>query len=271
MFTITNKYKKLIKLLKLDKPLIIFDIETTGLVIYKDKICELAYIKILPDGRTKKEEMIFNPEIPITREATAIHGLKERDVNNKPTFRQKTQELWEIFNNCYYSGFNIVNFDLPILRREFIRVGMDFNYEMSQIIDTRVIYQHMVPRSLSATYRYYTGKEFKQDHTALGDVEITAEILVEQLEKYNEIQDLKFVNKIHQVSDSAYVDRTRKFYWRHGEAFFAFSKYRDMALAEVAKLHPRFLQWILKADFSDETKNVVKKALNEKKDKSDNK
>jgi len=99
MFITANKFKKLVKLLKLDKPLVIFDIETTGSVIFKDKICELAYIKIWPDGRVKKDEMIFNPEISIDREASAVHGLTQKDVKDKPTFRQKAQELWEIFNH----------------------------------------------------------------------------------------------------------------------------------------------------------------------------
>jgi len=263
MFIITNKFKKLVKLLNLNKPLVIFDIETTGLVIYKDKIVEIAYIKIWQDGRVKKDEIIFNPQIPITREATAIHDLSKKDVQGKPTFRQKAQELWDVFNNCYYSGFNIMNFDLPILRREFIRVGMSFDYTISQIIDAKILFQHMSPRSLSSAYRHYCSKEFKQHHTALGDVEVTAEILIKQLEKYQEIRDWNFVNKIHQAPDNAYVDNTRKFYWRNGEAYFAFSKYRDVALSEVAKMHPEFLKWVLSADFSDETKNIVKKALEE--------
>ena len=154
-----------------------------------------------------------------------------------------------------------MNFDLPILRREFIRVGIDFNFKALQIIDSRVIYQYMVPRSLSATYRYYCGKEFKQDHTASGDAEITAEILVKQLEKYNEIIDWKFVNKIHQLTEEVYIDSSRKFYWKNGKAYFAFSEYRGIALAEVAKTHPEFLQWILKSDFSNEAKSIVKKAI----------
>lgn len=264
MFITTNKFKKLTKLLKLDKPLIIFDVETTGLVIYKDKIVEIAYIKIWADGRVKKDEIIIDPQITISREATAVHGLTKKDVAGKPTFRQKAQEIWDTFNNCYYNGFNIINFDLPILRREFIRVGMNFEYKIFQIIDSRIIYQHMVPRSLSATYKYYCNKEFDQEHTALGDTEITAEIFIKQLERYNEIRDWQFVNKIHQSTEEIYIDNARKFYWKGGKTYFAFSKYRNIALAEVAKTHPEFLQWILKADFSDETKNIVKKALKKK-------
>ncbi|MBU4000195.1 3'-5' exonuclease [Patescibacteria group bacterium] len=261
MFILSDKFKKIAKTLKLDKPLVIFDVETTGNVIYKDKIIELAYIKIYLDGRVKKEEMMLDPQMQISREATAVHGLINKDVSGKPTFMKKAQEIWEIFNGCFYGGFNVMNFDLPILRREFIRVGMDFDYNISQIVDSRIIYQHMVPRSLAATYRYYCGKEFNQSHTALGDVEVAAEILAKQLDKYSEIGDWGFINKIHQSPENSYVDSSRKFYWRHGRAHFAFSKYRGIALSEVAKVNPKFLKWILAADFSEETKTIVKKAL----------
>ncbi len=263
MFIVNNKFKKITKLLKLDKPLVIFDIETTGLVIYQDKIVEIAFIKIFIDGRVKKEEMIFDPQIVISREATAIHGLTKKDVRGKPVFRQKAQELWETFNDCYYGGFNVMNFDLPILRREFIRVGMDFDYKIAQIIDSRILFQHMVPRSLSTAYQYYCNKNFQQAHTALGDVEVSAEILAKQLEHYMEIRDKNFINKIHHHSPESYIDNTRKFYWKNGKAYFAFSEYRDVALAKVAKIDVKFLKWLLSADFSDETKNIVKKALDE--------
>ncbi len=261
MFILSDKFKKIAKTLKLDKPLVIFDLETTGRVIYQDKIVEIAYIKIFVDGRVKKEEIMLDPQMLISREATAVHGLANKDVEGKPAFRKKAQEIWEVFNNCYYSGFNVLNFDLPILRREFIRVGMDFDYKISQIIDSKIIYQYMVPRSLSASYKYYCNKEFKQSHTAMGDVEIAADILVRQLEKYNEIRDWDFIGKIHESPENSHVDNARKFYWKYGKAYFAFSQYRDTALSEVAKIHPKFLKWMLSADFSEETKSIIRKAL----------
>ncbi|MBU4347677.1 3'-5' exonuclease [Patescibacteria group bacterium] len=264
MFIISDPLKKIIKLLKLDKPLVIFDVETTGSAISEDKIVELAFIKIWPDGRIKKEEMILNPEIPISPEASTIHGLADQDVDDKPTFRQVAQELWEIFNDCYYAGFNVMNFDLMILRREFIRIGMHFDYETSRIIDSKVLFQYLAPSTLSAAYEFYCRKDYKQEHTALGDVEVAAEILIRQLERYKEVRDWEFVNKIHQAPDNPselFIDNTRKFYWRRGEAYFAFSKHRDKSLAQVAEDDPKFLKWILSADFSDETKNIVREAL----------
>ncbi|MFH1522198.1 MAG: 3'-5' exonuclease [Patescibacteria group bacterium] len=262
MFIITNKYKKIIKLLKLDKPLIIFDIETTGLALSQDRIVQLAYIKIWREGKVKKEDLIFNPEIEISAEATEIHGIKDKDVQGKPRFKDKANELWETFNDCYYSGFNIMNFDLPMIKREFIRVGLDFVYKINSIIDTKVIYQGMVSNTLSNAYKYYCRKNYVTPYSALADADAATEVLVKQLEKYNECRDWNFLNEIHKnFSDDSDIYSTHKFYWREGEAYFSFSKYKDMSLAAVAKKDPDFLKWILEADFSDRAKAIVKKTL----------
>lgn len=268
----TSIYKKLTKLLKFEKSLVIFDIETTGLNISSDKIVELAYVKVWPNGRVKKDDMLLNPEMKITLEASAVHGIRSQDVKDKPAFRVKSQELWDVFNGCYYSGFNIINFDLPILRREFIRVGMDFEYVTSDIIDSREIFLKMVPRTLSSSYEYYCKRKLNEWHTALNDTEATAEILVRQLEKYKEIRDWEFINKLHQTEEEA-MDSTRKFYWLHGTAYFAFSKYRDKSLKQIARNDPKFLEWILAADFNDDVKSVVRMALEgkEQENKENNK
>ena len=263
----TNLYKKIVKLLKLDKPLVIFDIESTGLNLHSDKIVELAYIKIWPNSKTKKDDMLINPEMKIGREAIAVHGIRNRYIKDKPVFRDKAQEIWDVFNDSYYSGFNIMNFDLPLLRREFIRCGMDFEYSAKQIIDTRELFLKMVPRTLSSTYEYYCDKDFKQWHTALIDTEVSAEILVKQLERYKECRDWEFINKIHSTEKGEPRDGTRKFYWLRGQAYFAFSKYRDRSLKEIAREDPDFLEWMLEADFSKEDKTIVEKTLNDNTDK----
>lgn len=254
-------FNKINKFLKLDKPLVIFDLETTGLVLSMDKIIEIAYIKYLPNGRVIKDDIFLNPEMPISRESTEVHGITNDDVADKPTFKEKAQEFWDIFQNSYYGGFNIINFDLPMLKREFIRCGIDFDYTNKDIIDSKTIYHYMEPRTLSAALKYYCNKDHDNAHNALADVEATAEILACQMEKYNEIHDWDFVRKIHSTSDDRYVDNERKFYWRDGEAYFSFSKHKDTPLSEVAKTDPSFLQWIVSADFSEETKDIIKKAL----------
>lgn len=255
---------KIHELIPLDKPLVVFDLETTGLSLSMDRIIELAYVKIFPDGRVKKADIFINPEMEISEESSAVHGIKNEDVADKPAFKDLAQEIWAVFQDSHYSGFNIVNFDLPILRREFLRAGLDFDYHEAKIIDSKVIYNYMEPRTLSAAFKFYCGKEHYDAHSALADVEATAEVLEKQMKKYKEVRDWEFVNKIHKAKEERYVDNDRKFYWRNGEAYFSFSKHRDVSLAKVAQADPGFLNWILQADFSEEMKNIVRNALNGK-------
>ena len=256
-----TKDNKITKLITLDKPLMIFDIESTGLSVSLDRIIEIAYLKIMPNGVVFKGDIFLNPEMNIPVEVTEIHGITDDQVKDQPIFREKAQKLWAIFNNCCYGGFNIANFDLPMLRREFLRAGMDFDYAAAKIIDSKVIYHHMEPRTLSAAYKFYCGKDHEEAHSALSDVEVTAEILGKQLDQYSETRDWEYIYKIHHMSDDRFVDNDRKFFWRNGQAHFSFSKYKGQPLAEVVKQDSGFLQWILAADFSQETKDIIKKAL----------
>lgn len=247
----------------LEKPLVVFDLETTGLSINLDRIVEIAYLKIMPaGGKIFKGDLLLNPGISIPQESSAIHGISDEKVKGKPCFAEKAAEFFEIFNDCCYGGFNVINFDLPILKREFLRVGIDFNYANAKILDAKAIYHFMEPRTLSAAYKFYCKKEHIGAHNALADAEATAKILAKQLEKYKETRDWDFIYKIHHASDDRFVDNDRKFYWRGGEAYFAFSKHKDRSLAEVAEKDPGFLSWLLSADFSEETKDIAKKALN---------
>lgn len=257
-----SEIKDIIKLISLDKPLVVFDLETTGLSVNLDRIVAIAYLKIMPDGQVFKGDLLLNPEMVMPAEAVAIHGISDEQVKDQPTFKVKAAELWQIFNDCYYSGFNVMAFDLPLLKREFLRAGFDFDYSQAKIIDAKVIYHFMEPRTLAAAYKFYCKKEHVEAHNALADVLVTAEILASQLKKYSEISDWDFIHKIHHSSDSRFVDNDRKFYWRDSQAYFSFSKYKDRPLHEIAEQDPGFLNWILSADFSQETKEIIRKALN---------
>lgn len=252
---------KIPKLIKLEKPLVVFDLETTGLSINLDRIVEIAYLKIMPNGVVFKSDILLNPEMNIPEEAIEVHGITNEDVKDKPTFKRVAQDLWGVFCDCSYGGFNILTFDLPILRREFLRVGLDFDFTQAKIIDSKTVYHAMEPRTLSAAYKFYCGKEHTEAHSALADVEVTAEILKQQLKQYKQISDWDFIYKLHHEPNNRYVDNERKFYWRDGQAYFSFSKYRDRALSEIAEKDRGFLEWIISADFSEETKNIIKKAL----------
>lgn len=254
-------YQKIIEYLNLNKPLVIFDLETTGVAISMDRIIELAYIKIFPNGRDIRHVYLFNPDMNIPEESTVIHGISDNDVINAPFFREKAREIYDIFNDCYYGGFNVMGFDLPLLKREFVRVGIDFDYSKAQVIDSKTIYHFMEPRTLSAAYKFYCGKEHVDAHTAMADIEVSAEVLHKQLERYEELRDWDYIYKINHLPDEKFVDIDRKFYWRNGEAYFAFSKFRDTPLTEVARTNPDFLHWILGADFPEETKQIVARAL----------
>lgn len=256
-----KQFSDIAKMIELDKPLVIFDIETTGLDISSDKIIEIAYIKIFPNKKILKNSFLINPEMPIPQEATVIHNIDNKTVEKSPTFKDIAQELWEVFHDCYYSGFNILNFDLLVLRREFIRVGMDFNYKTEQVIDSKRIFQHMAPTNLSSAYEYYSWKGFNKQRSSMSHTEAAAEILMKQFERYNELTDKNFLKKIHLQGHDINVDNIRKFYWRNGEACFSFSKYKDKPISEVAEKDRDFLEWIITADFTEETKNIVKTAL----------
>jgi len=268
MFTIGGEYKKIHKLLKLDKPLVIFDIETTGISLSSDKIIEIAYIKIWGDGKIKKENLMLNPETEISEEAITIHGIKNEDVADKPTFKDKARELWDVFSGCYYGGFNILDFDLLVLRREFIRVGMDFTYSNKQVIDSKKIYNYMAPPNLASAYDYYCRRRLTIRKNIMEHTEAAAEIMAQQIERYKEVRDWSFINRIHEPNDDFRVDNIRKFYWEKGEACFAFSKYQGKALSWVAENDPEFLRWILESDFTEQTKNMIRLALEKMKERA---
>lgn len=263
MIFFSNKYEKLVKLLKLDKPLVVFDISTTGPGISSDKIIQLAYTKIWPDGRTKQDDMFLNPEMKISAESIAIHGIRNKFVKDMPTFRDKSQEIWDIFSDSYYSGYNIMEYDLPVLRREFVRVGMDFEYDEKSIIDSRMIFYYMAPRTIPLAYEYYCDKEYKGMYNASVHTELAIDILIKQLEKYNVARNLDFLNMIHSTSDEERQGSTRKFYWLNGEAYFSFSKYKDQSIKSVIKKDKKFIDWLLEADFTEDTKSIIRQELGE--------
>ena len=256
--------RKIRKLIKLPKPLVIFEVETTGLGLSMDRVIEIAYLKLYTNGREKSEDVFLNPEIEISDESREIHGITDDQLKDKPYFREKAQEFWDIFYNCYYAGFNILSFDLPFLKREFARAGMNFEYSEKDVLDSKAIFNYMEPRTLSVAYKYYCNKEYEWPRSASKNVKTTLAILEKQLRKYKETRDLDFIRNIYKASTDRYIDNTRKFYWRNGKAHFAFSKYIDRSLSEVAEKDPKFLEWIIGADFSDETKNIVIEAMKEK-------
>lgn len=178
------------ELLSLDRPLVVFDLETTGLSTSEDRIVEIAYEKILPSGDIMAAVHRINPARPIPAEASSINGIYDQDVADAPSFAKLSYELWNMFDGADVSGFNIIGFDLPFLKSEFARVGKNFEYLTRKIIDVKVLYHSkeardmFAPRNLTAAYKLYCGKEHITAHTGAGDVRATVEILEEQLKRY---------------------------------------------------------------------------------------
>lgn len=189
--------------LPLDRPLIIFDLETTGLTSGEDRIIEIAYEKILPSGEIAAYCQRINPGKPIPEVSSSINGIYDKDVADAPSFAKLSYELWSVFEGADVGGFNIIGFDLPFLRGEFASVGKNFDFASKKILDAKILYHKMesrdmfAPRNLSAAYKLYCGKEHTAAHTGAGDVRATVEILERQLEKYPEFRDWNYLADLH--------------------------------------------------------------------------
>lgn len=189
--------------LPLDRPLIIFDLETTGLAVGEDKIIEIAYEKILPGGEIVSYCQRINPGRPIAPEASRINGIYDKDVAESPSFAKLSYELWSMFEGADVGGFNITGFDLPFLKGEFALVGKNFDFASKKILDAKILYHKteardmFAPRNLSAAYKLYCGKEHTAAHTGAGDVRVTVEILEQQLAKYPELRDWNYLTELH--------------------------------------------------------------------------
>lgn len=189
--------------LTLDRPLIIFDLETTGLATGEDKIIEIAYEKIMPSGEIMAYCERINPGKPIPEVASSINGIYDKDVLDAPSFAKLSYELWSTFEGADVGGFNITGFDLPFLKSEFASVGKNFDFASKKILDAKILYHKMelrdmfAPRNLSAAYKLYCGKEHTTAHTGAGDVRVTVEILEKQLEKYPEFRNWEYLAELH--------------------------------------------------------------------------
>lgn len=250
----------------LDRPLIFLDLETTGLSIGKDRIIEIAIIRLSPNGDVTEKVRRFNPEMPIPPEATAIHSITDEDVANEPPFSARARSLLQLLEPCDLAGFNIRRFDLPMLFSEFRRSALSFNEEDRKIIDIQMIFHREEPRDLAAAVQFYLHRELEDAHSALADIRATAAILTAQLNQYPRLpRDLGELNQ--------YCDDIRTFETEVGRWFlttqdhrriFRFGKHEDRPLTEVVSNDLKYLHWILSEDDIDEgVKDVVRSALKE--------
>lgn len=245
--------------LNLQKPLIVFDLETTGISISNDRIVEIACIKVFPDGSEETYLQRINPGIPIPKEVSAIHGITDEDVKDKPSFAELASQLASFIQGCDFAGFNSNKFDFPMLVEEFLRAGIDFDVENRKFIDAQRIFHTMEPRNLSAAYRFYCDKELKNAHSAEADTRATWEIIQAQLQKYpqlkNTIDDLgKFSGQTNLVDLAG-----RMIYNAEGKEVFNFGKHKGKLVTQVLTQEPGYYQWIMDNDFSLDTKRRLTK------------
>lgn len=251
--------------LHLTRPLAVFDLETTGVDVERDRIVQIAIIRVEPGGVRKTFESLVNPERPIPPEATAVHGIKDSDVQNAPTFAQICREVEAMFENADLAGYNSVRFDQPLLVHELNRAGSALDFRGVKHLDAMRIFHLKERRDLSAAYKLYCGKELTGAHNALADTTATLEILDAQLAHYDDLpREVDTLHTFCNPDEGKYVDRRRKFIWNDkGEAEFTFGKYQGKSLqAVVADQRGRgYLEWMLGKDFSEEIKGILREAL----------
>jgi DNA polymerase III subunit epsilon len=253
----------------LKNPLCFFDLETTGINITQDRIIEIAVIKMLPNGEVLRKTNLLNPTIPIPAESSAIHGLTDNDVVDKPTFKEVAKDYARFFEGCDLSGFNILKFDIPVLVEEFLRAGVDFDYSRKKIIDSQRIFHLMEKRTLSAAYKFYMNEEMENSHKAEADTEASMKVLIAQLERYdgqdvtdglgNKLGEIRNDMEIlHKLSGAEMVDLAGRIVRNQkGEEVFNFGKHKGKTVSAILNAEPSYYDWMMNGDFALDTKRKL--------------
>lgn len=246
--------------LNLKKPIIFFDLETTGLDIAKDRIVELCYIRVEPNGNEEARSMRINPEMHIPEVASSVHGITDDDVKDCPTFADVAPQLAATFEGCDLAGFNSNRFDLPLLAEEFMKAGVNIDLSHVQAIDVQNIYHKLEKRTLAAAYKFYCGRDLENAHSALADTQATYEVLQAQLDHYpNDLQnDVDFLAEFSRMNRN--IDFAGRFvYDESGKELINFGKYKGKAIKDVLSRDPGYYSWIMQGDFTLNTKQVLTK------------
>ena len=248
-----------------DKPLAFFDIEATGINFRTDRIIELAIVKIQPGGDRETHNFLFNPERPIPAEATAVHGIKDADVKDCPTFSQLAPKISAILEGCDLAGYNVIHYDIPLLQVEFERVAVPFDVEGRRIVDAQKIFHKKEPRDLTAALRFYCSDEHTGAHGALSDVEATIRVFEGQLARYQDLpRDIDTLSEFCDQRDPSWADRKGRFKWINGELIINFGKKQGKLLRDIARFEPSFLRWMLSSNFPPDATTIARNALDGK-------
>lgn len=242
--------------LSLKKPIIFFDLETTGTSITHDRIVEISMIKVMPNGEERSRTLRVNPECHIPEEATAIHHITDEDVANKPTFKAIAKDLAQSFLGCDIAGFNSNRFDIPMLSEEFNRAGVQFDFTRPRFVDVQTIFHKKEQRTLTAAYKFYCDKDLEAAHSADADTRATYEVLKAQLDLYSDLP-----NDIEALAEFSCQNRNVDLMGRvilndKGVEIINFGKHKGRPVVEVLEKEPSYYNWILDGDFAADTKAV---------------
>ncbi len=243
--------------LELNRPLVFFDLETTGVDPGRDRIVEMGFIKLFPNGEREVKTRRINPEMPIPAQAAAIHGISDEDVADEPKFAQIAKSLKEWLEGCDLAGYNSNKFDVPMLVEEFLRASVEIDLSEIKFVDVQNIFHKKEQRTLSAAYKFYCGKEIENAHSANADIEATLEVLLAQLEKYDDIGC-----DVPSLSEYTTMNTNLDFAGRigtdeNGKPIFNFGKHKGKLVVDVFRREPSYYDWIVKGDFTLDTKRVV--------------
>ncbi len=250
-------------LLSLERPLAVFDLETTGIRIGKDRIVQIGIVRLLPGGERERYQTLVNPEMPIPPEATAVHGISDFDVAFAPRLKEVAEEVLGHLAGCDLAGFNVIRFDVPFLSEELHRVGHPWDTAQLRIVDAQRIYHKKERRDLSAALKFYTGREHEGAHDALSDVEATADVLLAQLERYDDLpHDVAALGEFSGDRDRSPDAAGKLKFDDRGLVCLGFGKYSGWTLENIGRNDPGYLQWLMtKAELPASTLAVMKSVL----------
>ena len=248
--------------LKLDRPIVFFDIEATGISPRADRIIELCMVRYCPMRGEDRYNQRFNPDgMPIPAEATAVHGIRDEDVKDAPLFSQEAQRILDFIEGCDLAGYNIIRYDIPMLAEEFQRAQLPFSTTTRRILDVQRIFHQKEPRDLTAALQFYCGDAHVDAHGAEADVEATIRVFEGQLERYEDLpRSIEALDQYCNPQNPTWVDSTGKLKWQDGEATINFGKNRGKRLRDLVENDRGFINWLLKSDFPPDTREIVEKA-----------
>ncbi len=243
--------------LNLKRPLLFFDIESTGLNVASDRIVEISMVKVHPNGDRDVKTRRINPTIHIPEAAQAVHGISDDDVRDCPTFAQLAKSMYEFMEGCDIAGYNSLNFDIPMLTEEFMRVGLDPCFRQRNLVDVQVIFYKKEPRTLSGAYKFYCDKNLEDAHTAQADTMATLEVLEAQLDRYSDLEnDVAFLSKF--TCRERMLDYAGRIVLNEQDIpIFNFGKHKGKAVTEVLATERSYYDWMMNGDFTQDTKQVL--------------